>query len=73
MEKKNYLILDNEFLQFCKLNNIDDIERYAKKVFDIGFTTIKYDRVPKIEMSSKIEEIKQENKLEKKATSLYDE
>jgi len=42
MEKKPCLILDNEFLQYCKLNNIEDVEQLAKDVFSHGFTILKY-------------------------------
>lgn len=46
MEKKHYLILDNEFLEFCKLNKIENIESYAKQTFTKGFTIMKYGEVP---------------------------
>ena len=46
MEKKHYLILDDEFIQYCKLNNIDDIEKRAKDVFTQGFNIIKYGNTP---------------------------
>ena len=42
MEKNNYLILDKEFLDYCKLNNIDDIEKMARETFNQGFTILKY-------------------------------
>jgi hypothetical protein len=48
MKKNNYLILDDEFIKYCELNNIQDIEKFAKEVFTKGFTSIKYDREPKI-------------------------
>ena len=48
MKKKNYLTLDDEFIQYCKLNNIDDIEKFAKQVFDRGFTIIKYGHKPQL-------------------------
>jgi hypothetical protein len=43
MEQKNSLILDKEFLDYCKLNNIEDIEGLARKVFKQGFDFLKYD------------------------------
>lgn len=46
MEKKNYLILDDEFIQYCKLNNIDDIEKKAKEIFKQGFDLLKYGNNP---------------------------
>ena len=46
MEKKNYLTLDKEFLDYCKLNNIPDVEKLAKEIFDRGFTILKYGEKP---------------------------
>lgn len=40
------LILDDEFLEYCKLNNIEDIEKFAREVFNRGFTIIKYGTIP---------------------------
>ena len=41
--KKNYmLILDDEFIQYCKLNEIEDLEKFAKEVFSKGFIEVKY-------------------------------
>jgi hypothetical protein len=53
MKQKNTLILDDEFIQYCKLNNITDIEKLAKEIFNKGFTLIKYGDRPdmKIEPS----------------------
>jgi len=45
-KENNSLILDDEFLQYCKLNNIEDIEKFAREVFNQGFTIIKYGKVP---------------------------
>jgi len=42
MEKNNYLILDKEFLSYCKLNKIDDVEKLAKETFARGFMWLKY-------------------------------
>ena len=42
MKKKFSLTLDNEFIQFCKLNDITDIEKKAKEVFNSGFNLLKY-------------------------------
>lgn len=47
MKKKNFLILDNEFIEYCRLNKIEDIEKMAKKVFNQGFTILKYGEIPK--------------------------
>ena len=46
MKKKHSLTLDNEFIQFCKLNNIDDIEKIARTTFNRGFTILKYGEIP---------------------------
>lgn len=42
----NSLILDDEFLQYCKLNDIEDIEKFAREVFNQGFTILKYGKEP---------------------------
>jgi hypothetical protein len=46
MKKKSFLILDDEFIQYCDINNIDDIEKLAKQIFDRGFSLLKYGEVP---------------------------
>lgn len=46
MKKKNLLTLDDEFLDYCRLNNIDDIEKLAKETFNRGFTILKYGETP---------------------------
>ena len=60
MKQKNYLTLDDEFIQFCKLNNIDNIEKLAKETFNKGFTILKYGDRPDIKIQEtkppKIEE-----------------
>jgi len=38
--------LDNEFIEFCELNNIKDVNKKAKEVFDRGFTILKYGELP---------------------------
>ena len=48
MKKKNSLILDDEFINYCQLNNIDDIDKLAKETFNRGFTLLKYGDKPKI-------------------------
>ena len=69
MEKKNYLTLDKEFIQYCKLNNIEDIETKANEVFKMGFNILKYGynpfpEAPYIPIS--------ETLTKKKKDSLYD-
>jgi hypothetical protein len=46
MKKKNYLTLDDEFITFCEINNIEDIEQLAKEIFTKGFTLYKYGESP---------------------------
>lgn len=46
MKKKNYLTLDDEFIKYCELNNIADIDKLAKEVFNKGFTFLKYGDSP---------------------------
>ena len=46
MKKKTSLTLDNEFLQYCELNEIKDPEKLAKQVFDRGFSLLKFGETP---------------------------
>jgi hypothetical protein len=46
MVKKYTLTLDKEFIQYCELNNIEDIEKLAKETFDKGFNLLKYGDTP---------------------------
>ena len=46
MKQKSNLILDNEFLQYCELNGIEDIDKLAKETFKRGFTILKYGETP---------------------------
>lgn len=39
-------MLDDEFLEYCRLNNIEDIEKLAKETFNRGFTILKYGETP---------------------------
>jgi Mg/Co/Ni transporter MgtE len=48
MKKKNSLILDNEFIQYCELNNITDMDKLAKETFEKGFSLLKYGETPKV-------------------------
>jgi hypothetical protein len=56
MNQKNYLTLDNEFISYCKLNNIIDIDKFAMEVFNRGFNIIKYGETPKGFVVNKIVE-----------------
>lgn len=46
MEKKPSLILDDEFILYCKINNITDVEKFATEVFTKGFNLTKYGSTP---------------------------
>jgi hypothetical protein len=48
MKKKYSLTLDDEFIKYCELNSIVDIEKYSKSVFDRGFTILKYGETPSL-------------------------
>jgi uncharacterized protein YfbU (UPF0304 family) len=46
MKKKSSLILDNEFLLYCEINGIDNIDKLAKETFERGFSLLKYGETP---------------------------
>lgn len=46
-------MLDDEFIKYCEINKIDDIETLARKIFQRGFTIEKFGEVP---MSAKPKE-----------------
>jgi hypothetical protein len=46
MKKKISLTLDNDFQQYCDLNNIENPEKLAKQVFNKGFSLLKYGETP---------------------------
>jgi hypothetical protein len=50
------LILDKEFIQYCELNEIEDIEGLAKETFKRGFDLLKYGSIPNGEISSQSKE-----------------
>ena len=52
MEKKISLILDKEYIEYCRINNIEDVEGLAKKIFQKGFTEMKYGKVPVINLKT---------------------
>jgi|PlaIllAssembly_1097288.scaffolds.fasta_scaffold1804054_1 hypothetical protein len=50
------LILDDEFLRYCELNKIEDTEKFAREVFNRGFTVVKYgDKPPDVKPIKKEE------------------
>lgn len=46
MKKKNSLTLDNEFLLYCEINGIENIDKLAKETFERGFSLLKYGETP---------------------------
>jgi hypothetical protein len=40
MERK--FTLDNEFIEYCRINNIEDVDKLAKETFKTGFDMLKY-------------------------------
>jgi len=81
MEKSYSLILDKEFIDYCKLNNIEDVEKFAKEVFIKGFNITKYGVKPFIPKPIKPDSLPKENisdivvkpKEKIKNNNLYDE
>lgn len=64
MKKKYSLTLDDEFIQYCELNKITDIEKLAKQTFNRGFTILKYGETPFIPKQEE-PKINKENVVEK--------
>lgn len=52
-------MLDDEFIRYCELNNITDIEGTAKKIFQRGFTIEKYGETPTTAKGKEVEVIKE--------------
>lgn len=48
MKKKISLTLDDEFIRYCELNKIVDIDSLAKKTFQRGFTILKFGETPAV-------------------------
>jgi hypothetical protein len=46
MKPKSTLILDNEFIQYCELNKIINVDKLAQETFNRGFSLLKYGEVP---------------------------
>ena len=61
--------MDKEFLQYCELNDIKDIDKLAKETFSRGFTILKYGETPfgkqQIKEVEKIVEVIKEVEIEK--------
>lgn len=65
MVKKNSLTLDNEFIQYCQLNNIDNVNKLANETFNRGFAILKYGETPNSNVTEKIVEVIKEVVVEK--------
>ena len=46
MEKKYTLTLDKEFLLYCELNEINDVNKLAMETFNRGFSLLKFGETP---------------------------
>jgi hypothetical protein len=46
MKKKSSLTLDNEFLLYCEINGVENIDKLAKETFERGFSLLKYGETP---------------------------
>lgn len=57
MKKKHFLTLDNEFILYCQLNKIDDVEKLAQETFNRGFSFLKYPDNPLSQKQNVIEKI----------------
>ena len=60
MKPKSTLTLDNEFIQYCELNNITNIEKQAQDTFNRGFTLLKYGETPTGNKTKEIVEVPKE-------------
>jgi hypothetical protein len=60
MKPKITLILDNEFIQYCELNKIINIDKLAQETFNRGFSLLKYGEVPNGNRVKEIVEVEKE-------------
>ena len=60
MKPKSTLILDNEFIQYCELNKIINIDKLAQETFNRGFSSLKYGEVPNGNRVKEVVEIQKE-------------
>jgi hypothetical protein len=60
MKPKSTLILDNEFIQYCELNKIVNIDKLAQETFNRGFSLLKYGEVPNGNRVKEIVEVQKE-------------
>jgi len=59
----NSLILDDEFLRYCELNHIEDVQKLAHETFKRGFTILKYGETPSINVKV-LQELKEKARHE---------
>jgi hypothetical protein len=60
MKPKSTLILDNEFIQYCELNKIINVDKLAQETFNRGFSLLKYGEVPNSNRVREVVEIEKE-------------
>jgi hypothetical protein len=54
MKKKTTMVLDDEFILYCQLNNITNVEKLATETFKRGFSALKYPETPVSSSKEKI-------------------
>ena len=57
MKPKSTLILDSEFIQYCELNKIDNVDKLAQETFNRGFSLLKYGETPNGNRTKEIVEV----------------
>jgi hypothetical protein len=60
MKPKSTLILDNEFIQYCELNKIINVDKLAQETFNRGFSLLKYGEVPNSNRVREVVEVEKE-------------
>ena len=60
MKPKSTLILDSEFIQYCGLNKIDNVDKLAQETFNRGFSLLKYGETPNGNRTKEIVEVTKE-------------
>ena len=65
MKKKYFLTIDDEFIQYCELNNIDDVEKFAYEAFKKGYAILKYgNRPPREVLLEELKRVKEQVKTD---------
>jgi hypothetical protein len=52
--------LDNEFIQYCELNKIINVDKLAQETFNRGFSLLKYGEVPNSNRVREVVEVEKE-------------